>query len=152
MNNYPPIRQDEIREGDTIRWERQGVPTQGVFEAVEYVAAYPLHMYNVDGQHYLLHRPEPPKPLLRLGWTCGGVIVSDVDGLKRDVADGIPWEHGDDDFVEGVLVPKRQWDGMAARVDAGREWGSNSYDGGILTSAKALVAATRRINGGDDDE
>lgn len=158
MSECTPIEPGEICKGDTIRWERQGAdlsyhPMQ--YGAVEYIAAESFHAYSAAGQHYLLHRPEPPR--MALGWICDGVVVSDVNGLKRDVADGIPWEHGDDDFTEGVLVPKVEWDRIEEVFEAHRGdppknfYQANDYNRLLALRVTDLVNATRRMNGGDRD-
>jgi len=147
MSERTPIEPRDIREGDLIRMVYRQNRTGAV--ATEYYARRHVHMLFDTGDYYLLHRPEPP---LKLGWTCGGVIVSDVAGVKRDVADGIPWEHGDDGFAEGVLVPKAEWDLLVRYSDDSTVRSGPRTEREVVWAASELVAATRRINGGDDDE
>src|SRR5699024_12611376 len=140
----------EAGEGVIVLSERLG-SYEGwlALDAVEFIAAMDYDAYSKPGQHYLLHRPESR---LGLVWVCGGVIVSNVDGLLRDVADGIPWEHGDDGFAEGVLVPKAEWDLLVRYSDDSTVRSGPRTEREVVWAASELVAATRRINGGDDDE
>src|SRR5699024_7095608 len=149
MSDRTPIGRHGIRKGDTVRWERQGSYAGGhALDAVEYIAAMDYHAYSKQGQHYLLHRPESR---VGLGWVCGGAIVSNVDGLLRDVADGIPWEHGDDDFTEGVLAPQAEWDRLVSYSDNCTVWGGQHTEREVVWAASELIYATRRMNGGEPD-
>lgn len=116
-----PIKPEDIRKGDAIRYEPD-VP--GVVIAQEYRAVRDGHSYlpqALGGQHYLLDRPAPKvelpeTPTLGWGTWSGGpyLAVWQSNGAKLLAVDDHGERDGDagyiESFTEAVAVPKAALD------------------------------------------
>lgn len=111
-NEKTPIKPEDIRPGDVIRWERETEP--GTYYAVEYVAYGEMQVWKgEEGTHYLLDRPEPPfEPY----W---GMVIGephqneDGGGIKAvyvPTGDDQNWfSHAEPDGLPGIYYFTDKW-------------------------------------------
>lgn len=158
-----PIKPEDIRKGDLIRWERGGDSPPQAFVAAEYHAQFDGEARrNYDGQHYLLNRPSPKLPdTPTLGWAewtpdwgrylavwekRGKDLVPSAD---RPVTSGrINNEFLN--FTEAVAVPKAALDELRDdRKRAARYTHDTVSRDAFMDAINDFLAAVDKANGSD---
>ncbi|KQP83775.1 hypothetical protein [Aeromicrobium sp. Leaf291] len=152
-----PIKPEDIREGDLIRWESEDEPDR----ANEYRAKGPV--IKVPGRHYLLDRPTPAVDLPTdeaLGWatvraphwTSDTVLLRhwEVEGshLRCAVAPMYLVDHITA-FTPAVAVPKAALDELRTGWAEAYRIGENLDDlfDNLTAAVRAFLAAVDAANG-----